>query len=448
MVEPIVTVSGVRGIVGESLTPDIALKYARGFGTLLEGGTVVLGRDTRPSGPMIQSAALSGLLSTGCNVIDLDIVSTPTLQLAIKHWKAAGGCVITASHNPVEWNALKFFQPSGMYLDRNGVAGLNEVVRSGNFNQHQWDQLGEVLTDDSAVARHIERVLEHVNVDRIRSRKFHVAVDCVNGAACGITPVLLERLGCKATLLNAEPTGIFAHPPEPITENLSELCDLVRESNVDIGFAQDADVDRLAIVADGGKPLGEEMTLVLVTNHVLSKERGTVVTNLSTTTAVDAIAHKYGCVVERAPVGDANVSEKLRTSAGIIGGEGNGGVIFPKIQHARDAVTGMALLLDFMATQDEPMSEIVEQLPKPHIVKRSVRVEGLDIPELLAAFQKSFPCDNVRDDDGIRHDWDDHWIHIRASGTEPILRIIAESSSANDAAELCDTIISTLIKVE
>ncbi|MCS7187010.1 MAG: phosphoglucosamine mutase, partial [Armatimonadota bacterium] len=284
MSKPIVSVSGIRGIIGETLLPEEALLWALSYGTMVNGGTVVLGRDTRPSGEMLRGAVLAGLLSTGCKVIDLDIVPTPTLQLAVQHWQADGAVCITASHNPAEWNALKFFDSSGMYLDAEGLRQLRAIYESGEFKRSRWNEVGQIKQDETAIDRHIERILTCVDVERIRARKFKVVIDCVNGAACFISPKLLERLGCEVIPLFDKPTGIFQRDPEPIAENLTELCRLVRETGADVGFAHDADVDRLAIVADGGEALGEEMTLVIAVYHVLAhKGKGAVVTNLSTT---------------------------------------------------------------------------------------------------------------------------------------------------------------------
>ncbi|MFA0752688.1 MAG: hypothetical protein IMHGJWDQ_000448, partial [Candidatus Fervidibacter sp.] len=353
MGKPIVSVSGIRGIVGETLLPEEALRWSLAFGTMVNGGTVVLGRDTRPSGEWLKGAVLAGLLSAGCKVIDLGIVPTPTLQLSVQHWQADGAVAITASHNPVEWNALKFFEPSGMYLDAEGLKRLRGIYEKGEFRRARWNEVGQIQQDATALDRHIERILTCVDVEGIRARRFRVVIDCVNGAACFISPRLLERLGCEVIPLFAEPTGIFQRNPEPIAENLTELCQVVREKKADVGFAHDADVDRLAIVADGGEALGEETTLVLVVYHVLAnKERGPVVTNLSTTMAVDEVAREFGVPVYRTPVGDINVSKRLKEVGGAVGGEGNGGVIYPRIQYARDAIAALALVLEFLAMHD------------------------------------------------------------------------------------------------
>lgn len=445
MGKPIVSVSGVRGVVGETLLPEEALRWSLAYGTIVNGGTVVIGRDTRPSGEMLRGAVLAGLLSTGCKVIDLGIVPTPTLQLAVQHWQADGAVAITASHNPAEWNALKFFDPSGMYLDAESVECLREVYEGGNFRRARWNEIGQIQTDATAIDRHIERILTCVDVERIRSRRFKVVIDCVNGAACFISPRLLERLNCEVITLFGEPTGIFQRDPEPVAENLSELCQVVRDTKADVGFAHDADVDRLAIVADGGEALGEEMTLVIAVYHVLAhKEKGPIVTNLSTTMAVDDVASQFGVPVYRTPVGDINVSKRLKEVSGAVGGEGNGGVIYPKIQYARDAIAALALVLEFMAMHDEPLSELVKRLPRYHMVKKRLPIGANPVHEILKSVKQRYTAEEVIEEDGVKLRWNDHWVHVRPSGTEPILRVIAEAKTLEYADKLCDEVIADL----
>jgi len=448
MSKPIVSVSGIRGVIGESLLPEEALRWALAYGTMVNGGTVVLGRDTRPSGEMLRGAVLAGLLSTGCKVIELGIVPTPTLQLAVQHWQADGAVALTASHNPAEWNALKFFEPSGMYLDADGLKRLRGIYESGQFRRARWNEVGQIQTDATALDRHIERILTCVDIDRIRARRFRVVIDCANGAACFISPRLLERLNCEVIPLFAEPTGIFQRDPEPIAENLSELCRRVRETGADVGFAHDADVDRLAIVADGGEALGEEMTLVIAVYHVLAhKERGPVVTNLSTTMAVDEVAKTFGVPVYRTPVGDINVSKRIKEVGGAIGGEGNGGVIYPRIQYARDAIAALALVLEFMAMHEEPLSQLVRRLPRCHMVKKRLPIGAVPVHELLERIKTRYTAEEVVEEDGVKLRWDAHWVHVRPSGTEPILRGIAEAKTPERAEQLCDEVIADLSKM-
>ncbi|MCS7265775.1 MAG: phosphoglucosamine mutase [Armatimonadetes bacterium] len=445
MSKPIVSVSGIRGVIGETLLPEEALRWSLAYGTMVDGGTVVLGRDTRLSGEMLRGAVLAGLLSTGCKVIDLGIVPTPTLQLAVQHWQADGAVCITASHNPAEWNALKFFDSSGMYLDAEGLRKLKGIYEAGEFKRARWKEVGQIQHDGTAIDRHIERILTCVDVERIRSKKFKVVIDCVNGAACFISPRLLERLGCEVIALFEKPTGIFQRNPEPIAENLTELCRVVKENGADVGFAHDADVDRLAIVADGGEALGEEMTLVIAVYHVLAhKERGAVVTNLSTTMAVDEVAKHFGVEVYRTPVGDINVSKRLKEVGGAIGGEGNGGVIYPKIQYARDAIAALALVLEFMAMHNEPLSELVKRMPRYHMAKKRLAISKTPTPELFERIKQRYTAEEIIEEDGVKLKWDDHWVHVRPSGTEPILRVIAEAKTLEQAEKLCDEVINDM----
>ncbi len=445
MSKPIVSVSGIRGVIGETLLPEEALRWALAYGTMVNGGTVVLGRDTRPSGEWLRGTVLAGLLSAGCKVIDLGIVPTPTLQLAVQHWQADGAVAITASHNPAEWNALKFFDASGMYLDAEGLERLRKVYEEGNFRRAKWNEVGQIQTDATAIDRHIERILTCVDVERIRSRRFRVAIDCVNGAACFISPRLLERLGCEVVPVFNEPTGIFQRNPEPVAENLDELCRVVKKSKADVGFAHDADVDRLSIVAETGEALGEETTLVLAVYHVLKhKERGAVVTNLSTTMAVDEVAREFGVPVYRTPVGDINVSKRLKEVGGAIGGEGNGGVIYPRIQYARDAIAALALVLEFMALHEEPLSVLVQRLPRYHMVKKRLPLKTRDVHKVLETIKQRYTAEEIVEEDGVKLQWNDHWVHVRPSGTEPILRVIVEAKTPKQAERLCDEVITEL----
>src|SRR5687768_7733802 len=313
-----VSVSGVRGRVGEALTPEIIAKFSAGFGAWAKASAsgrakIVVGRDSRVSGPMFQPVVHSALQSVGCDVIDVGMAPTPTIQLAVEHHRAAGGLAITASHNPIEWNALKFIGPSGLFLDPSEAAAMRSVVE-GHIPRAQWSDLGVVETDRDAVRRHIEAVLGLSLIDRqkISDRRFHVALDCVRGAGGAFMPQLLERLGCRVTAINLETDGRFPRPPEPVAENLGELEELVRKSGADIGFAVDPDVDRLALVSDEGKAIGEDYTLALAAKVVLKRRPGDIVTNLSTSRIVDGIAREQNRKVVRAPVGEVNVATRMR----------------------------------------------------------------------------------------------------------------------------------------
>lgn len=437
-----VSVSGVRGRVGEALTPEIIAKFAAGFGawamSRADGkARIVVGRDSRVSGPMFQPVVHSALQSVGCDVIDVGMVPTPTVQLAVEHHHADGGLAITASHNPIEWNALKFIGPSGLFLDGAEGKEMREVVES-KFPRATWDQLGTITHDKDAAREHIERILAlpFLDVDAIRKREFRVALDCVRGAGGSFMPILLELLGCKLATINMEPDGRFPRPPEPVAENLGELQKLVQDSHCEIGMAVDPDVDRLALVSDEGVAIGEDYTLALAAKEVLKHRKGVVVTNLSTSRIVDDIAAEAGTRVIRAPVGEVNVATKMRAENAPIGGEGNGGVILSELHLGRDAPVGAALMLQLLVEESKPLSKIVAQYPRYIIVKDKLDRPNAPLDAVYDALRKQFPHTEVDTQDGLRLTWPDRWVHIRPSGTEPIVRVIAEAPTADAAEQL------------
>src|SRR5690349_5991056 len=348
-----VSVSGIRGRVGEALTPEIVAQYAAAFGAWAAGRGkskhIVVGRDSRVSGPLFHRVVLSALQSVGCDIIDIGLTTTPTCQLAVEHHHAAGGLMISASHNPIEWNALKFIGPTGLFLENSEGVEMRALVEKG-IPRAKWSELGAIETDDGAVQRHIDRVLAipYLDVEGIRRRKFEVALDCVRGAGAIIMPPLLERLGCRVTAINLETDGRFPRPPEPVAENLGELEQLVLKSRASVGFAVDPDVDRLALVSDAGRAIGEDFTLALAVRLVLRHRSGPVVTNLSTSRIVEDVASAAHMPVVRAPVGEVNVAVRMRDDRAAIGGEGNGGVILPEVHLGRDAPVGAALLLQLL----------------------------------------------------------------------------------------------------
>jgi phosphomannomutase len=439
-----VSVSGVRGRVGEALTPEVMAKFAAGFGAWAlarSGGkaTIVVGRDSRVSGPMFQPVVHAALQSVGCNVLDIGMVPTPTVQLAVEHHHAAGGLAITASHNPIEWNALKFIGPSGLFLDGAEAADMRKVV-DGNIPRATWDRLGTVSADKDAAREHIERILAlpFLDVEGIRKRGFRVGLDCVRGAGGVFMPVLLELLGCKLATINMEPDGRFPRPPEPVPENLGELQKLVQDSHCDLGMAVDPDVDRLALVSDEGVAIGEDYTLALAAKVVLRHRKGPVVTNLSTSRIVDDIAAEAGTRVIRAPVGEVNVATRMRAEGAPIGGEGNGGVILSELHLGRDAPVGAALILQLLLEEGEkrPLSKIVASYPRYIIVKDKLDRPNAPLDTVYEALRKAFPDAEADTQDGLRLTWPDRWVHIRPSGTEPIVRVIAEAPSAAEAEKL------------
>jgi len=436
-----VSVSGIRGRVAAGLTPEVVATYASAFGAWAirrgKSNSVVVGRDSRVSGPMFHRVVLSALQSVGCNVIDVGLTTTPTCQLAVEHHHAAGGLMISASHNPIEWNALKFIGPSGLFLEAAEGAEMRGLVESG-IPRATWDKLGEISADDRAIQRHIDRVLAipYVDVAGIRAREFHVALDCCRGAGGAIMPPLLERLGCKVTAINLETDGRFPRPPEPVAENLGELERLVQTSGAAIGFAVDPDVDRLALVADDGRAIGEDFTLALAARLVLRHRHGAVVTNLSTSRIVEDVATAAGAPIVRAPVGEVNVAVKMREERAPIGGEGNGGVILSEMHLGRDAPIGAALLLQLLHEENRSLSKIVGELPRYVIVKDKLDRPNASLDTVYDALRTAFAGAVVDTQDGLRLSWPDRWVHVRPSGTEPIVRVIAEGPTESDAREL------------
>jgi phosphomannomutase len=436
-----VGVSGIRGRVGEALTPEVVAQYAAAFGAWAstKGGSnrIVVGRDSRVSGPLFHRVVLSALQSVGCGVIDIGLTTTPTCQLAVEDHHAAGGLMISASHNPIEWNALKFIGPTGLFLENSEGIEMRGLVERG-IPRAQWNELGRIETDDRAVQRHIDRVLAipYVDVQAIRGRRFHVALDCVRGAGAVIMPALLERLGCRVTAINMQPDGHFPRPPEPVAENLGELERVVLESGAAIGFAVDPDVDRLALVSDAGKAIGEDFTLALAARLVLRHRTGPLVTNLSTSRIVEDVAKAAGTEVIRAPVGEVNVAVRMRDERAPIGGEGNGGVILPEVHLGRDAPVGAALLLQLLHEEDRPLSHIVADLPRYVIVKDKLNRPNASLDSVYEALRSAFPAAAADSQDGLRLSWPDRWVHVRPSGTEPIVRVIAEAPTDREAMEL------------
>ena len=436
-----VGVSGIRGRVGDALTPEVVARYAAAFGAWSiahnASTAIVVGRDSRVSGPMFHRIVVGTLQLVGCNVIDIGLTTTPGCQLAVEHHHAAGGLMLSASHNPIEWNALKLIGASGLFLEASEGAAMRALVESGTPHA-TWDAIGTVTQDDEAARRHIDAVLAipYVNVDAIRARHFKVALDCVRGAGATVMPTLLERLGCHVVGLNMEPDGRFPREPEPIPANLREFERFVAECGADIGFAVDPDVDRLALVSDEGIAVGEDYTLALAARLVLRHRSGPVVTNLSTSLLIDDVARDAGVLVVRTPVGEVNVAVRMRELHAPIGGEGNGGVILPEVHLGRDAPIGAALLLQLLVEEGRPLSAIVAGLPRYVIVKDKLARPSVSLDTVYAALRSAFPDAVVDVQDGLRLSWPDRWVHVRPSGTEPIVRVIAEGPTEDAAREL------------
>ncbi|HEU4333338.1 MAG TPA: phosphoglucosamine mutase [Candidatus Eisenbacteria bacterium] len=433
-----ISASGVRGIVGERLTPEVILRVAGAPGALLPPGPVVVGRDSRPSGAWVSRAAEAALLAGGRDVIEVGIAPTPTILYAIRHHGAAGGVAITASHNPAPWNALKLFGPGGTFL---APAQSEAVTRRARAETPAWvthERVGAVRGDDGAVRRHREAILALPALDtaRVRSRAFRVAVDCVNGAGSEATPALLEALGCRVERIHCVPDGRFPRVPEPLPENLGDLGEAVRRSGAAIGFANDPDADRLAIVDERGVPIGEERTLQIAVDWALRRGPGLVVVNASTSLGVEVIARRHGASVERSRVGEAHVAELLMARGGVIGGEGNGGVIYPALHATRDGLLAAAVALDWLSWDDRPLSARVAELPPLVMVKRKLDIGIASPAALAAALRETFPDAARNDLDGEKCVWEDQWVQVRASGTEPIVRILAEAPTESRAQDL------------
>ena len=451
-----ISVSGIRGHVGTDLTPELVARYAAALGawslsrppaTTRSAGTpparpsVVLGRDARTSGPMFARAATAGLMSVGVDVIDLGMVPTPTVQLAVEYHHAGAGLILTASHNPIEWNALKFVGPDGIFLDAEAGSVVGGLAEQGP-PRAGWNRLGAVREDPGAIDRHLNAILALpvVDVEAIRKRGFNVALDCVRGAGATAIVPLLERLSCRVHGINLEPDGLFPHAPEPVPENLGDLSRLVRETGADVGLAVDPDVDRLALVDETGQPIGEDYTLAFAVKAVLdgrisAAEIPTVVVNLSTSLVVEDAARAAGARFIRAPVGEANVARAIRDERATIGGEGNGGVMFPALHIGRDGPLGVALILHLLAATGVTLSRLVAASPRYTIVK----AKGPRGPKLAPLYQRllqQFPDATADDRDGLRLAWPDRWLHVRPSGTEPIVRLIAEAPTEAEAAKL------------
>jgi len=451
-----VGVSGVRGIVGKDLTADVVTRWARAFGLWLREGTsaggpgpgtsVVLGRDARTSGPMFAAAVTAGLNAVGCDVIDIGLVPTPTVQLAVEHHRAGGGIAITASHNPIEWNALKFIGPDGIFLDSIDGARVQKLVAEDGQG---LGTTAKVTRDEGAVERHLDAVLRlpAVDVERIRMQKFTVALDAVRGAGGPVMRTLLERLGCEVAGINLETDGHFPRAPEPIPENLGGLSTLVTRAGAALGIAVDPDVDRLAIVDETGTPIGEDYTLAFAVRAVMGGAggkggNGVVVCNLSTSLVVEDAARDYGADVVRTPVGEVHVARTIVRLGAAIGGEGNGGVMYPALHAGRDAPVAAALLLTLLARDGRRVSELVGAAPRYAIVKakaeRGTRNAERGLEDVYAALRKRFPEASVDTQDGLRLAWQDRWLHVRPSNTEPIIRLIAEAPTHAAAEQLVD----------
>ncbi len=438
------SVSGIRGIVGPGFSPSLVAEYVNAFVQLTGAKKVVIGRDTRPTGVMVENIVAGACAASGAEPVLTGISSTPTVEMLVEKLHAGGGIIITASHNPIEWNALKFLTAEGIFLDENQVKHLFELVDNRRFDWKDYSQVKPVQAYMGGDEHHIEKILALpiLDVARIRARRFKVAYDGVNGAGSLIVPKLLRALGCEMKAIYTEPSGIFPHNPEPTSENLRELEELVLKEKCDVGFATDPDADRLALVTDLGRAIGEEYTLALATLLVLSRKPGPVTVNLSTSRMVEDIAARYGVPVERTKVGEVNVAVAMKRNGSVIGGEGNGGVMLPDLHLGRDGILAIALTLELMAERTEPLSSIAAQIEPYHIEKTKLPVDGQPLPSIFARLAEKIPGAAVDRQDGMRLSFDKSWVHIRPSNTEPVVRVIAEAPNREQAVELCRLIRS------
>jgi len=426
-----VSISGIRGIVGDGLGREEAKRFGLAFGTHLGGGTVVVGRDSRPTGPMLADAVRTGLLTTGCSVLDVGVLSTPGISLMVRERGAGGGIVVTASHNPAPYNGMKLLSPEGMALARADGQAVATLYEQNEFAPS--DAPGAAQTDENGAAVHVERVLGILDVEMVRTRGFSVVLDPVNGAGGREMTVLLERLGCRVTVIHGEPSGDFSRGPEPLPENLPALCHTVGDTGADIGLALDPDADRLALVDETGRAVGEEYTLALAARHRLTQQRGPVAANLSTSRMMDHVAAEARVPLHRTPVGELNVAEALVRHGCVIGGEGNGGVIDPRVVPVRDSLVGAGLVLEMMASRNRKLSELCAELPVYTMVKDRIPLAGTKPEAVLEAVRQRYGDARLDQRDGLHLAWDEGWLHIRASNTEPILRIMAEARDASTA---------------
>jgi phosphoglucosamine mutase len=435
-----ISISGVRGVVGESLTPALLVRFAQAFGTYTGPGSIAVGRDTRTSGEMVRQAVVAGLLSSGCRVVDLDICPVPTVQLLVRERRASGGIAITASHNPAEWNALKFVNSAGLFLAEAQARQLLDIYHQGEYRKVSGAEMRAVEPSAGAIELHVKKILDELGPVPRGGRKLRVAVDSCNGAGSIVAPRLLEALGAEVFPVNVTPDGLFPRGAEPVEENLGALREAVREHECDVGFAQDMDADRLAVVSERGEAIGEEYTLVLATRYVLGRERGPVVANLSTTGVLDAVAENFGCPVFRSKIGEANVAEEMTRRGAVVGGEGNGGVMYPRINFARDSLTAMALVLHLLAETGQTVSELLAELPRSFMLKEKLACRSDKIRAALKAVREEYARWPLDLRDGVRVTTPDGWFLVRGSNTEPIIRLVAEAETAERARALIEDV--------
>ena len=435
-----ISISGVRGVIGESLTPVLLTRFAQAFGTYVGPATMVMGRDPRTSGEMVKQAVIAGLLSSGCRVIDVGMCPVPTVQLLVRHHGAHGGIAITASHNPAEWNALKFIGADGLFLNSGQAREMLDIYHQGEYTKVAGAEMREVEEFSGATDLHIQKILDVLGPVPSREKPLRVVLDACNGAGSVVGPKLLEALGVEVISINVTPNGLFPRPAEPVAENLGDLSAAVKQHRADIGFAQDMDADRLAIVSEQGKPIGEDYTLLLAALYVLGKEPGPVVANLSSTSALQEVADRYNCPLFFTKIGEVNVTEAMQKKSAVIGGEGNGGVIYPRINFARDSLVGMAVVLHLMAQTGQSITELVNSLPPFSIIKEKLVCPSQKISSVLKMLRNDYADYPLDVRDGVKVVLSTGWFLVRGSNTEPIIRVIAEAPTETLAREIVNSV--------
>ncbi|MES2811038.1 MAG: phosphoglucosamine mutase [Bacteroidota bacterium] len=454
------SISGIRGTiggkVGDNLTPVDAVKFASAYGTFLKQNsnkdklTVVIGRDARISGPMIHNLVVNTLVGLGINVVDLGLSTTPTVEIAVPMEKADGGIILTASHNPKQWNALKLLNEKGEFLSGAEGAIILEIAEAEAFDFVDVDSLGEVIENDAYMDIHIDEVLELPLVDAeiVKTKKFKVVVDGVNSSGGIIIPKLLEQMGVEVVKLYCEPNGHFPHNPEPLKEHLGDICKLVVEEKADFGIVVDPDVDRLAFISNDGEMFGEEYTLVAVADYVLSKTPGNTVSNMSSSRALRDITEKHNGSYQASAVGEVNVVELMKATNAIIGGEGNGGIIYPEIHYGRDALVGVALFLTYLANQEKTVAELRASYPQYYMSKNKIELTPqIDVDAVLATLTDQYKSENITTIDGVKIDFPSQWVHLRKSNTEPIIRIYTEAPTQPEADTLAERFVKELKQI-
>ncbi|MDX6577658.1 MAG: phosphomannomutase, partial [Blastocatellia bacterium] len=437
-----ISISGVRGVIGASLTPTLLTRFAQAFGTYVGARTIVIGRDPRTSGEMVKQAVIAGLLSSGCRIIDIGMCPVPTVQLLVRHHRAHGGIAITASHNPAEWNALKFIGRGGFFLNTGQARELLDIYHQGEYTRVGGVEMREVAEASGSTDLHIQTIMSVLGPLPTRAKKLRVVLDACNGAGSLVGPKLLEALGAEVSVINVTPNGLFPRPAEPLAENLGDLCAAVKAEGADVGFAQDMDADRLAIVSEEGVAIGEEYTLLLATSGVLAKTPGPVVANLSTTSALQEVVRRFGCSLFLSKIGEVNVTEEMQKQSAVIGGEGNGGVIYPRINFARDSLVGMALILHLLAQSGQTITELVNALPRFHMIKEKLVCPSDKISAVLRMLRQEYAAYPMDLRDGVKVILPDGWFLVRGSNTEPIIRVIAEAEREADARTIVDRVYS------